>query len=528
MRQYLELVETDRWRFDEHKADRICRWMESLKLWEGEWAGHRMTLLPWQRRTVRDIFGWVDRKTGLRRFRYVYIEVPRKNGKTTFNAPIAAYCMMADNEPGAQVYSAAGDKEQASIIFKSCHNMLQAQSTLWKKIRPIESERTIIYPKKNSVFTALSRIADAKHGTNPHCVIYDELHVVKDKGLYRALDSGMGARRQPLMIMLTTAGYDRTTLCWEMHEYARKILCDELDDDRWYPVIYAADEADDWTDEATWAKANPSWEVTINPEHMRQSCKMAVNQPSEQNEFKRLRLNIWTNQSERWLDMDRWDICKSEPTEPLDGRTCYGGLDLSSTIDLSSLALVFPNEDGTYDVIWRTWTPEATIAERARRDSVEYDAWVRQGWLSTTPGERLDYRYIRDDIKALAEKYNIEEIAYDPWGASHLASELEEEDGITMVQCRQGFISLSTPAKELEALVQTGNLHHQGDPVARWCANNIAIVRDDADNIKPTKSKSSGRIDCIAALVTAMSRAMAYREAPKRSVYEDRKPYIPD
>lgn len=502
--------------------------MESLRLWEGEWAGQKLQLMHWQRHVIRDIFGWVDRQTGYRRFRYVFVFVPRKNGKTTFNAPIASYMMMADGEPGAQVYSAAGDKPQASILFKSTVNMLQAQPSLWKKLRPIESEFTLIYPKKHSSFTALSRIADAKLGTNPHFVVYDELLVAKNRELYTALDTGMVSRRQPMIMMLTTAGFDRNTFCWEQYDYAKRVLNGSVQNDRWYPVIYEAEEDADWTSEEVWAAANPSWGVTINREYMQQACQKAIDTPSSQPDFKRFHLNIWTNQVNRWLDIARWDECKAEPTEPLEGRMCYGGLDLSSTIDLSSFCLVFPNDDATYDVIWRTWTPGDTIAERSRRDSVDYDAWVRAGWLRTTPGERLDYRYIRDEIKALASQYDIAEIAYDPWGAAHLASELEEEDGITMVQCRQGFVTLSAPSKEVEAQVQTRGLHHSGDPVARWCANNVAVVSDDAGNIKPTKSKSTGRIDCIAALITAMSRAMAYREPKKHSVYETRAPYVPD
>lgn len=528
LRPYLELKETKRWRFDEEKADRVCRWMEGLRLWEGEWAGRKLELMAWQRRTIRDIFGWVDRNTGVRRFRYVLIVVPRKNGKTTFNAPIASYMLMADGEPGAQVYAAAGDLPQANIVFNSTLNMLEAQPSLWKMLQPIKSSNTVIYPKKHSSFRAISKIADAQLGKNPHFVVYDELLVAKSRDLFVALEGGMAARRQPMMMMLTTAGLDRSTLCWEQYDYGKKILAGKITNDRWYPVIYEAEEGSDWTSVDVWKAANPSWGVTINQEYMEQACQKAIDTPSNQADFKRFHLNIWTNSSERWLDMSRWDACQSEPSEPLEGRACYGGLDLSSTIDLSSLCLIFPNEDGTYDVIWRTWTPAATMAERARHDSVDYDEWARAGWLSTTPGERLDYRYIRAEIKALAEKYQLIELAYDPWGAAHLASELSEEDGITMVQCRQGFITLSSPSKEAEALVMTGGLHHNGDPVARWCANNVAVVSDDAGNIKPTKSRSSGRIDCIVALVTALSRAMMKSGMPKRSVYEDRGPYVPD
>ncbi len=537
--------------------------------------------MHWQRHVIRDIFGWVDRQTGYRRFRYVFVFVPRKNGKTTFNAPIASYMMMADGEPGAQVYSAAGDKPQASIVFKSTVNMLQAQPSLWNKLRPIESEFTLIYPKKHSSFTALSRIADAKLGTNPHFVVYDELLVAKNRELYTALDTGMVSRRQPMIMMLTTAGFDRTTFCWEQYDYAKRVLNGSVQNDRWYPVIYEAEEDADWTSEEVWAAANPSWGVTINREYMEQACQKAIDTPSSQPDFKRFHLNIWTNQVNRWLDMSRWKACCKEPIEPLDGRVCYGGLDLSSTMDLSSLCLVFPNADGSYDVIWRTWTPEATMVERSRRDGVDYAEWARAGWLIPTPGERIDYRYIREEIKDIAARYKLAELAYDPWGALHLATELEEEDKITMVQCRQGYITLSAPSKELEAAVVLGAatpeqveeyrmkfeedqdrrvleaqlvleqmkadgvntsaikpyvrqewkynaLRHNGDPVAGWCANNVAVIKDDADNIKPTKSKSTGRIDCIAALVTALSRAMLGGGQPKRSVYETRAPYVPD
>lgn len=526
VRRLPRLKEDEVYRFDVEKARRVEKFVENLVIWEGEWAGRKMHLLPWQRRILWDLFGWVRRDNGLRRFRWAYIEVPRKNGKSTFSAPIAAYLLMADGESGAQVYSAAGDRSQASIVFKSTLNMLMAQPTLRQRIRPIDSDRTIIYPKTNSVYMALSRIAENKHGTNPSGVIYDELHVVKDRSLFQALVSGMGARRQPLFLMLTTAGHDRTSICWEQHEYSRMVLTGEIDDPTWYPVIYGADANGDWTSEKQWAKANPSYGVIVKRDHLAGQVQKAVDVPSEQNEVKRLHLNIWTQSAVKWLDLGRWDQCLEVPTDPEawppEGSVCWAGLDLSSTIDLTSMCVCWrDDEQRIYRLRWKHWVPSEGIAERSRRDVAPYEAWARDGWIVQTPGARVDYQFVRAEINWLANRYDLQEVAYDPYNAATLAQELDEQDGITMVQIRQGYKSLNEPSKELEALVLTNKLRHNGDPVARWAAGNVAVTRDPTGSIKPSKAPgdSTGRIDPIAAAVMAIGRAMLHK-APEASIYE--------
>lgn len=523
VRKLPRLREDDHYRFDWRLARRAETFVESLRLWEGEWAGQPLRLQPWQRRIIWDLFGWVRRDNGLRRFRTVYIEIPRKNGKSTFSAPIAAYMLMADLEPGAQVFSAAGSREQAAIVFKSTMTMLRAQPSLMKRIRLVPSERALYYPKTNSVYTALSSIAENKHGTNPHCVIYDELHIVKDRALYQALASGMGARRQPLFLMLTTAGFDRTSMCWEQHEYARAVLAGEIQNPEYYPVIYAADPNGDWTTERQWAKANPNYELTVKRDYLESRVRVALEQPSEQNEVKRLQLNIWTQTQERWLDVERWDQCLEEPAAPDNwpepGTECWGGLDLSSHIDLTSLCLVWKEGD-LYRLRWRHYIPAEGLVERCKRDKAPYDAWIRDGWLRTTVGERLDLEALRIELRQLAKTYKLIELAYDPWAATHLVQQLEAEDGITPVEIRQGFRSMTAPTKELEALIMGKGVRHNGDPVARWAVSNVTVITNVNADIRPVKTskQSTGRVDPVVAAVMAIGRAMLVDNT--KSVYE--------
>lgn len=528
--------------YDAAAADRVCRFLENLYTWEGEWGAKRLQLMPWQRRIVRDVFGW-KRQDGTRRYRRVYIEIPRKNGKTTLGAPIAAYLMLADGEPGAQVYTAACNLQQACYLFNSAKNMLLAQPTLRRLVRIVDSEKTIYHPGSNSHLMALSKISESKHGSNPHAVTYDELHTVRDRGLYNALTSGMGARRQPLLWITTTAGYDRASLCWELHQYAKALLTGEMDDPEFYPVVFGADDGDDWTDERTWARANPSYGTLIYRSAYETRVREGLGQPSVQAEIERYNLNRWTGVQKAWLDLGDWDACiepdldtraPAQVTDAVDtwmrnwpapGATCWAGLDLSSTLDLTAAAFVFPdvNDERVVHVRWRLWLPGEDIKRRQEQDSAPYVSWVRQGWLCSTDGPCIDHDAIRRDMQFVASRYRLVECAYDPWNAHQLSRQLEDIDGITMVVARQGYETMNKPSKSLEARLKSRTLLHDGNPVARWCAGNAMVRTDDNGNIQPSKRRSTGRIDALAAAVIALWRAETGLAAvSKTSVYEDR------
>jgi phage terminase large subunit-like protein len=325
------------------------------------------------------------------------------------------------------------------------------------------------------------------------------------------------------MIMITTAGYDRNSICWEQHEYARRIAEGIVIDPSWLVRIYAASEEDDWTDPAVWRKANPNYGVSVREEFLRRECATAIESPAYQNTFRRLYLNQWTQQETRWIDMGAWDGCGTTAIGDLAGRTCYGGLDLASTTDIAALVLAFPAsaEGEPVTLLPFFWIPADNMVERERRDRVPYSTWVRHGLVTATPGNVIDYAYIRQQINDLAARYDVREVAFDPWNATQLSIQLQD-DGINMIEMRQGFASLSGPSKELLRLVLAGGLAHGGNPVLRWMADNVTARQDPAGNVKPDKAKSTGRIDGIVAAVMAIGRAATADPSGGRSVYENR------
>lgn len=381
---------------------------------KGEWAHQAFRLQPWQRRIVGDLFGW-KRKDGTRRYRKAYIEVPRKNGKSTIAAGIALYLLFADGEYGADVYSAAADREQAAIVFETAKQMVELSPLL--RPRAELFKRSIFCPETMGAYKVLSADASTKHGLNPHGIIFDELHAQPNRELWDVLNTGMGARRQPLMVMITTAGYDRNSICWEQRSYAKGVLEGRIEDAGFYAYIVAAEEDDDWLDPAVWAKANPNLDVTVKREYLETEAQRAVQSPAYQNTYRRLHLDQWTQQESRWLDMRFWDAC-NVPLPDLTGRTCYAGLDLASTTDIAALVLVFPPAEDGEPTWWLPffWTPAENAAERSRRDRVPYDAWRKQGYMETTPGNVIDYDAILERVKQLGSQYRIVEIAFDRWG----------------------------------------------------------------------------------------------------------------
>ena len=505
--------------FDLAEAKRVRTFFEQfLRHSKGEWANKPFKLLDWQwKNLIGPLFGW-KRADGTRRFRRGYIEIPKKNGKSSIFAGLSLYLLLADNEPGAEVYSAAVDRDQASIVFNEAANMVDSSPLLLRRLNVIRSTKRIAYPRSQSFYRALSADVPAKEGLNAHAVLIDELHAQKNRDLWDTLRYAGASRRQPLHLSITTAGYDRHSICWEQHEYARHVLEGTNDDLSFFALIIGADQDADWTDPEVWRATNPSFGKTIDAQQFAEDCREAQESPAKENTFRRYRLNQWTEQAIRWLNMDKWDTC-SGSVEDLDGRECFAGLDLSSTTDLSALVLVFP-DDGNFLALPFFWVPEEGAKSRERRDKVPYLQWIKQGLIEATPGEVIDYDRIRTKIGELGKQYNIRSISIDRWNATQLAGQLES-DGFEMVAFGQGYQSMNWPTKKLEEVVLGGKLSHGSHPVLRWMAGNVSLETDAADNWKPSKKKSIERIDGIVALVMGLAGATTNEESTRPWSKED-------
>lgn len=509
--------------FDAEAATRAIKFFSFLTHSKGEWAGRVVTLELWQAFVVAMVFGW-KKTDGLRRFKTAYMEVARKNGKTTLAAGIGLYLMLADGEAGAEVYTAATKRDQARIAHDEATRMVKASPYLRKRVRVVKDN--ILIPDTASKFVPLGRDADSLDGLNVHGAIIDELHAHPSRDMVDILDTATGARRQPLLFEITTAGHNRQSVCFENHEYTAKLLTGSLDDDAFFGIIYTLDEGDDWEDSKLWIKANPNLQVSKRADNMQEKAAKAKAMPSALNAFLRLELNIWTQSETKWLDFGKWQTCgQAVSAEGLRGRTCYGGLDLSSNVDISSLVLVFPpQKDGDkWAVLCRFWVPDEAMRVRSKRDRVPYETWVREGFITATPGEVVDYDFILDQIDADAEGFDLKEVAFDRWGASKLANDIQKTGNVDLVQFGQGFASMSPPMKELERMIAAGELAHGNNPVLSWMADNLVASEDAAGNIKPDKAKSTEKIDGMVALVMALDRATRNYSARKRvSIYETR------
>ena len=509
--------------YDDRAAQGAVRFFERLLVHtKGEWAGQPFVLEDWQRdEIIKPLFGWKRASDGMRRYRTAYIEIPRKNGKSSMAAGIALLLLFADGEPGAEVYSAAADRDQASIVFNVAKDMVADSIHLAKRANVYK--KSIVVGATRSVYRVLSADAYTKHGLNAHGVIVDELHVQPTRDLVDVLVTSTGSRRQPMVVFITTAGFDRESVCWEYHEYARQVLEGILEDDTFFAYVAAADEGDDWLDEEIWRKANPNLGVSVKLDYLRNEARRAQQTPAYQNTFRRLHLDQWTQQHTRWLPMEKWNACDGPVNETLLANSdCYAGLDLASSSDIAAFVLVFPPEAGEEErYAWLPffWIPEENMIERARKDRVAYDVWVREGLITATPGNVIDYAYIVRDVEALGERFNIKEIAFDRWGAFQVSQALEGA-GFTMVGFGQGFASMAGPTKELLRIVLSGKLAHGGNKVLRWMADNMVVSTDAAGNVKPNKAKSREKIDGIVAGTMGQDRAM--RHAKNKSVYDER------
>lgn len=509
-------------RYDKKKADHAVAFIQNLKHTKGKWDGKPFFLLPWQEQIVRDIFGIVNAE-GKRQFRSAYIEIPKKNGKSELAAAIALYLLYGDGEASAEVYSCANDRSQASIVFDVAKRMVEKSPALLKRSKITAATKRIVNYRNAGFYQVLSAETGTKHGLNISGLVFDEIHAQPNRKLYDVMTKGSGdAREQPLFFIITTAGTDKESICYELHTKALDIMNGRKIDHSFYPVIYGLSDEDDWNDEANWYKANPSLGYTISIDRVRDAYRDALENPAEENVFKQLRLNIWTNSTVVWIPEHIYER-GNLPINPaeLEGRDCYAGLDLSSTSDITALVLVFPprTENEKYIVLPFFWLPEETLELRCRRDHVLYDVWQRQGYILTTEGNVIHYGFIERFIERLGEKYHIIEIAYDRWNATQMVQNLEDM-GFTMVPFGQGFKDMSPPSKELYKLLMEGNINHGGNPVLKWMAQNVVMRQDPAGNIKPDKERSVEKIDGIVALIMGLDRCI--RSAPATSVYDER------
>lgn len=523
--------------YDDAEAERVVQFFKRYLVHiKGELGGKPIDPMQWEQDEIlRPLFGW-KRWDGTRRYRQAWIEVPRKNDKTTLAAGISLYLTFADGEPGAEVYAAAADKDQAKICFEIAKAMVESSPDLLERCEVTRD--AIVVARTFSSYKVLSADAFTKHGKNAHGVVVDEVHAQKTRDLIDVLHTSTGSRRQPLEVYITTAGHDKHSIAYEMHDHALRVRKDSSIDEALLVVIYAADPLDDWKSEATWRKANPGLGQSKKLDYMRAECNRAIQIPGYENTFKRLDLNIWTEQASLWLPMAKWDLCVGSVADPIElrgrmrGQRCWGGLDLANTIDINAFDLVFTPGEMRVVVLPFFWIPEERLREREKVDRVPWAQWVKAGLVKVTPGAVSDYDIIRSDIEMLAKLYQIEEIGIDRWNTLQIGTQLENGPAAKLAKNRnrgrnppqekfvlgigQGFASMTTPCKALEAAVVGVRLAHGGHPVLRWMASNVAAQRDAADNVKPDKEASGEKIDGISALLDGLARALVYQ--PQASI----------
>lgn len=515
--------------FDADRVDRVIAAFRALKHTQGQWAGQPLNPDPWQIAYIlAPVFGWVkydeDSAGYVRIIRQLYVDIPRKNGKSTLLGGLCIYMLAADKEPGAQIVTAATNERQASFVFGPIKQLAQKSPMLAKHVKAVGKK--VIHPASGSYIECISSVADAMHGANLHFVCVDELHVHKTPDLVETLETGTGSRRQPLVGIITTADSGgQNTIYARKRDYVEQLARGAITDHGTYGVVWAAEATDDPFVEATWRKANPGYGVSPTRSYMEGAAAQAQQSPADLAKFQRLHLGLRTKQETKYIPLDAWDRNRSIVSElSLKGREAFGGLDLAATSDLCALAWLFPDRKaGGVDALWRLWTPEANLRALDKRTAGMASVWVREGLLTLTPGNVADYDYIHAAILKDMDAFDVRGLAYDPWNSSQLVNDLVA-DGAPMVKTRQGLVSLSGPTKELQRMILEGTeafpkFRHGGNPAVRWQVDNFAVAMDASGNVKPDKANSGDKIDAVAAAINAMSLVLA--TAPKRiSKYE--------
>lgn len=499
-----------RWYFDQEEAERASDFFPTF-LTHVKGRRGKFELQQWQIDLVQSIFGWKDKETGLRRYRQVYCEVPRKNGKTTLAAGILLYMLLVDNEVGAEVYSAATTREQAGLVYEIAAKMVSNSPALSARCKRLDSKKRLT--TADGFFQACSSEAGAVHGTNPHLCVFDELHEQKSRDLWEAFQTGFGARSQPLFFSITTAGHDRSSLCWEQHQYARAVRDNPALDERFLPVLFCADPEDDWTEETTWEKANPCLDVSLRREFLQAECSKAQEIPALENGFRRLHLNQWTEQESRIISMFHWDKCGHGYTrKDYEGKACYAGLDLSSTRDVTALVLVFPEDDGGVSVLPYFWIPEDNIDQRTGQDQRQVRAYADRGQIRMTKGNEVDVQMLAEDVAGICEEFELKHLGYDPWNATGVVQLLKDR-GLPdhkILKMPQTFSTYNEPFKALLTWLGNGKFRHNNNEVLRWMATNVAHKEDPSGNIRPDKGKSAEKIDGISAMLMGIALAIHF------------------
>jgi len=504
----------DGWLYDRSKPDLVCDfYARCLKHGTGTHAGQAFELLDWQKQIVFDLFGTLDPETRLRRFKTAYIEVPRKNGKSQFAAGLALWLLVGDKEPGAQVYSAAFTLKQASLVFAMASQMVRADSALSTYLKVRDTTRTIYYEANNSFYRAIPRDDKDAHGLNAHGIIFDELHNQPDRKLWDTLQTSRGMRTQPLTVAITTAGSDRSSICFELHKQAKAVLNGNDRDPTFYPCIFAASPDADWTAEETWKKANPSLGQTVRLDYLRQECTKAQASVAYENTFRNLFLNQWTEQDVRWLPMSAWDACAGEiPDEPLDWHL---GLDLAETRDVPAAVIAAKHEDKIYIKPF-LFMPSESASQRAEEDKRVLYNWASQGFIKKLEGESVNSRVLLPELLEIIETYGVRSIVFDPYRSREITDQLEQAGfpPDSLIRFPQTMTNFTEPTRALLDLVLTKKLVHDGNDALRWMASNVVVATDANNNVRPVKDKSQDKIDGIVAAIMAIREAMMPSNEP--------------
>lgn len=489
--------------FDENEANRVCKFIELLTHTKGELAGTRIHLEPWQVFILTTVFGWLRRADGGRRYRRAYVEVSRGNGKSTLCSGIGLYCLLADREGGAEVYSFATTRDQAKIVFGDAKVMAERNAPLRDKFGLQVLANALYVPTSNSTFQAKSAEGSTLDGLNTHLAIIDELHAHKTRAVYDVVETSTGKRKNSLMFVITTAGFDTSGICYEVRTMVTKVLEKSVMDETQFGIIYGLDEGDDWTTVEALEKANPNWGISVRPEIITSLMKKAIALPSAVNNFKTKHLNIWCSASSAWMDMQAWEAGEiNVDRSDFEGQLCYIGLDVGAKNDVTAKVLLFP-VGKSFVVFADFYLPEAAVEKSTNS---QYRGWVEEGWITQSGGAMTDLARIEEDIRDDLSRFDVKGIAYDPWNALQLATNLGN-DGAPMVEYRNTVQNFSDPMKSLEALVQDKRVNHDGNPVLRWMMENVVAKLDAKDNIFPRKERYENKIDGVIALIMALGIA---------------------